>query len=129
MKKAIVQILAHYGSSLEAVKSEGFIHIEHPPFMDLNIDYLGKKYMGRDTYSIAHNYLQNGDVMADPDMEFVDMGELGFTPITYQQAGLGVFQQCLFCENGQMLINPRLSKALKLFANQWARNLRELFLP
>lgn len=37
-------------------------------FMDLNLDMLYEEN-GNYTIAMAHNYIQNGDVMADPDME------------------------------------------------------------
>lgn len=58
-------------------------------YMDLNIEVIGD-----DRLAMAHNYVLNGDVMADPDVEFtVDKKNRMLYPQTYQQDSLQYFER------------------------------------
>ena len=60
-----------------------------PNYMDLNIEIIGD-----DRLAMAHNYVLNGDVMADPDVEFtVDRKNRMLYPQTYQQDSLQYFER------------------------------------
>lgn len=58
--------------------------------------------------ALAHYGKQNGDLMADPDMEF-EIGEDYIKPLTYQNDYMGYFTD-----------NPDTE-----FANMWLRNIKE----
>lgn len=95
--------------------------IDNPPYMALSVDILedNEKHM---RIAMAHNYIQNGDVMADPDMEIKVHKELKMAEaLTYQQDGLGIFQQ-VYPEPGK--VNPVLKTQLNQFLNQWLTNLK-----
>ncbi len=93
-------------------KSEGF--------MDLNIDVLEDNENFK-RIAIAHNYIQNGDVMADPDMEIKIHKKMKMAEaLTYQQDGLGIFQKVYPEPN---MVCPRLKKELNQFLNQWLTNI------
>jgi len=90
-------------------------------FMDLNLDVLTKT---KDEMRIAlsHNYIQNGDVMADPDMEirvYLIPGWEKAEALTYQQDGLGIYQE-VYPAPGK--VYPKLKKDLNNFLNQWLKN-------
>jgi len=55
---------------LEGMDVGGHQKIENKPYMPLSMDVLADTEYGR-VISIAHNYVQNGDLMADPDMQFL----------------------------------------------------------
>ena len=60
-----------------------------PNYMDLNIEIIGD-----DRLAMSHNYVLNGDVMADPDVEFtVDKKNRMLYPQTYQQDSLQYFER------------------------------------
>jgi uncharacterized protein YqiB (DUF1249 family) len=85
-------------------------------FMPLSVDRLGEN-----RYAIAHNYVQNGDVMADPDMEIKVHPDLKMAEaLTYQQDGLGIYQ-AVYPEPGK--VNPKLKKELNQFLDQWLTNM------
>ncbi len=83
--------------------------------------------------SVAHYYVQEGDLMSDPEIEF---RAINFTdvngkvrweiqPIHYRQDNLGVYQQAMtFLHDGQVLINPKLQREIRSFLGIWARNIR-----
>ncbi len=87
-------------------------------FMPLSMDYLGQNRI-----SISHTYLQNGDLMADPDMEFVfDLENKALSARTFQQDGIGLYQTV---ENQQGEVdNPDLERQLNSFARQWFANIQ-----
>ena len=89
-------------------KSEGF--------MDLNIDKLSN-----DKIAIAHNYIQNGDVMADPDMEIrIFPNSRIAEALTYQQDSLGIFT-VVYPEPDK--VNLKAKKELNDFLNIWLGNI------
>ena len=92
-------------------------------FMAIHVDYLHKTDFGT-VYAIAHNYTQNGDNMADPDMMFLAREDEVF-PMTYQQDGLGYFSIGLEIRDGQLLIAPRAQADMTSFANLWMANIAE----
>ena len=71
MKNLIKEILVKNGMTFDELKKIGHIKIKKEGFMDLNIDYLGK-ITDYDHYAVVHNYIQNFDVMADPNIQFID---------------------------------------------------------
>ena len=87
-------------------------------FMPLSMDYLGENRI-----SISHTYLQNGDLMADPDMEFVfDLENKALSARTFQQDGIGLYQTV---ENQQGEVdNLDLERQLNSFARQWFDNIQ-----
>ena len=93
--------------------------------MDLNYDHLGCRKLDLGNYvsydiALAHNYIQNGDVMADPDMEIRIYPEIKYAEaLTYQLDGLGIFQQ-VYPEPGK--VYPKLKRELNQFLNQWLKN-------
>ena len=114
----------------ELQEGEGFIKLKSEGYMDLNVDTLKHKEHpngGQDGHcfiiAMAHNHIQNGDVMADPDMEIAIYPEMKMAEaLTYQQDGLGIYQM-VYPEPG--LINIKLKRALNSFLNQWLGNLKK----
>jgi len=108
---------------------EGYKKLKSGGFMDLSIDLLRNKEHpkgGQDGHcfiiAMAHNYSQNGDLMADPDMEIaIYPGMKMAEALTYQQDGLGIYQE-VYPEPG--FVNVRLKRELNSFLNQWLDNLK-----
>ncbi|MCL2301247.1 MAG: sigma-70 family RNA polymerase sigma factor [Firmicutes bacterium] len=85
--------------------------------MPLSIDLLDDNRL-----SFAHNYEQNGDLMADPDMTFVfDREAATLSARTYQQDGLNMYQRV---ERFDGIYNHALEHQLNAFTAQWFRNIR-----
>jgi len=98
-------------------------------FMAVDIDVLTvkrQKVGDRDWYemtvSLAHNYVQNGDVMADPDVEFL-VTPLGVAPLTFQQDP-GIYRRWAWQDNGQWHVRERGQADLTSFCNQWMTNIK-----
>ena len=84
--------------------------------MDLTIEWIDDDHL-----AMAHYDEQNGDLMADPDMElFVDIDKKEILPTTYQNDYVGVFQE-VYLDNNQW--RPKLSRELSSFLNTWLKNI------
>ena len=79
--------------------------------------------LGADMVALAHNTIQNGDVMADPDMTFWLAPDGLIYPCTYQNSYAGVYQEAATITNGRAAYKPRMQAQLAAFANQWMRNI------
>lgn len=99
-----------------------------PPFMDLHLDVLqveserGHRWL---RFSLAHYQEQNGDLVADPDMEArisLDSSWPVAEALNYTQAGLGVYQE-VYPSPG--MVNPRVKRDLNAFLETWLRNARQ----
>jgi hypothetical protein len=91
--------------------------------MDLHLDILSKT---EDEMRIAlsHNYEQNGDSMADPDMEirvYLIPDWPKAEALTYQQDGLGIYQE-VYPEPNK--VRPKLKTDLNRFLEQWLKNIK-----
>jgi hypothetical protein len=87
-------------------------------FMPLSIDRLSG-----DRISLSHYYRQSGDMMADPDMEFViDREADTLSARTYQQDNRGLYQSADGDDGG--IKDERLARRLDSFARQWLSNIK-----
>ena len=90
-----------------------YIKYTTPGFMDLNVEIIED-----DRLAMAHNYELNGDLMADPDMEFtVDKENRLLYPESYQQDNLQFYERV----DG----DPFRANELNRFMNQWIHNIQE----
>lgn len=72
--------------------------------------------------AMSHYYEQNGDMMADPDMEFMlDSEKEILNARTFQQDNMGVYQKVE--TNGSEVIDVELESELNDFTNQWLNNI------
>ena len=73
------------------------------------------EWIDEDRIAISSYYEQNGDSMADPDMEFViDPKTHTLSARTYQQDSLGVYQKVEM--DNDLVLNPELEEELDAFA-------------
>lgn len=76
------------------------------------------------TFSLAHYFEQNGDLVPDPDMEFWKGPDGKVYPVAIQNA-IGTHRRSVWFENGQPVrFSPRAQKDLKDFATMWLSNIR-----
>ena len=86
-------------------------------FMPLTVETIGENRI-----AISHYYTQNGDSLADPDMEFVfDHEEKTLNARTFQQDNLNRYDEVV--TDG--VVDEALESELNDFASQWFRNIRE----
>ena len=98
------------------------VSLESKPFMNLNLDDLGKDKDGNTMFAMAHNFKQHGDIMADPDMQIRIIPEMhSIEALTYQLDSMGIFQR-VYNEDFTKVI-PKLKKELNSFLEKWLINL------
>ena len=118
MKSAIEKILTAHRQFTAFSESEDYaVKITSEGFMPLSIEKHGKQI------TVTHYFEQNGDLVPDPDMEFVDFGGEDWLPVAIQHS-TGLY--CKAAEqaaSGNWLISQRAMCDLKSFARIWARNL------
>ena len=97
-------------------------------FKAVSVDFLGESKLGS-FFSVAHNSIQNGDVMADPDMEFLKATDGNYYPIRYQNDFLPGFlghSKALNIEGGKITsYYPKVLRDLCSFTTKWMRNITQ----
>ena len=106
-------------------------------FMAVHVEFLYTDDVnGGDVFSIAHYYEQNGDMMKDPDVVFLrkrndlainEDDQFVFTPISYQQDGLGIYQEFFQSDNNGKFITVNVSKIRDCisFCSMWMKNIQQ----
>lgn len=103
----------------EGAMKASYMKFESGGLMALHVDNLLNN-----TISLAHNGLQNGDVMADPDVQiWLHPDHSEAEAMTYQNDYMGVYQE-VYPEPGQPC-NPKLKKDLNIFLHDWLTNIIE----
>lgn len=90
-----------------------YIKYVTPHFMDLNVEIIDDN-----RYAMSHNYVLNGDLMADPDVEFtVDKENSLLLPESYQQDNLQFYER--------VDKDPFITHELNGFMDEWLNNIQE----
>ena len=139
MKKISTEATKIFCRLLDKLKGRDHIKLESEGFMPLTIDRLesdiSTPYGNGALYSVAHYFLQNGDIMSDPQMVFVvvdnrkdekDFDMIGIYPQMYQQDSLGLYEESVQMEDGKVATyNKYWQPAHCKFASQWFRNIKQ----
>jgi len=77
-------------------------------------------------FSVAHYYEQCGDLVSDPEMTFLKGRDGNIYPLSYQQAGLGIYQESILfgADGNPEKLNKKLQKDHAIFAGQWFENIQ-----
>ena len=97
-------------------------------YMPLSIENLGYTDAdGHPVYGMMHFYIQNGDLMRDPDMTFSVNDEAGtICPLTYQMDAMGIYQEVFRRgDDGRLLYIPSLLTDLDSFLRTWSTNIQD----
>lgn len=94
-----------------------YMKIENEPYMKLSIDNLGNN-----TISMAHNFIQNGDVIPDPDMEIRIIPEMKMVEALAIQHSTGYYRR-VYADIERTKVYPREKKEQNSFLNMWTKNL------
>jgi len=95
-------------------------------FMAVHVERVAAKDPGP-VFSVTHYYEQNGDLMRDPDMEFLRGADGGYYPISFWQDGAPTLRREAVEWVGDRIrgYRPRMQADLAAFANQWLANIKE----
>ncbi len=89
-------------------------------YMAVNVDRLSQN-----RWAVAHTYLQNGDVMSDPDVQFVKV-RTGYMPTAFDQSGVIYVEAVLLDGNDQPTgFRDKALRDLVQFCNTWLVNIQE----
>ncbi len=106
---------------------DGYIKIDNTgaSFMPVSVEQIFESEKYR-IFSVAHYYEQNGDLMADPEMCFINLKAVGtYLPSYFKQAGLGMEQESIIMENGEIKgYRAKMQADHTSFANMWLRNIK-----
>jgi len=101
------------------VMKVSYMRFQSPGLMDLHVDRLSN--LSNNTIALAHNGLQNGDIMADPDMQvWIHADHKEAEAMTFQNDYLGIYQE-VYPEPGKF--NSKLKKELNIFLHDWLTNI------
>ena len=119
MKKVITDILTRH-NQLEIFLADNEFHyrIERPNYLPLVIERQDKRI------TVTHYRKENGDLIADPDQEFLLAPDNEWYPVALQLWD-GSYYRARWSEDGKDYINPKQIREQVSFARMWARNLRE----
>lgn len=111
---------------IEAVNAAtgGSLHFTSAGYMDLVIeDLYFNDFEGNKVYSISHYGTQNGDLMADPDMEIAVTNDGRIIPRTFRNDYLGLRQEVFREVDGKTFYSNQLLIDLDTFLWQWLKNI------
>lgn len=92
--------------------------------MAVVVEWVGDCKLGG-TYSIAHYYEQNGDLMVDPEMTFLKAADGRYYPMSIKMDGLGVYREGIVWEDGEpRYLNKREQRDEAIFAGMWMQNIK-----
>jgi len=119
---------------------ETIVFGEGGTYMPVYVTYIHDECVGRRVYrryTIAHHYAQNGDLMADPTMDFLvttwgyqattrdrQLNTLAY-PVYYRQDSPQYITDALEYRYGVAYVRWRAQRQLATFANKWMSNIRE----
>lgn len=95
-----------------------YLHLESEGFMPLSLEWVYGSNI-----SIMHTYVQEGDLMRDPDVVVrVDREEKTVQAVSFQQdGGLPIYQEVMDYDG--KVIDPRGQKEINSFLTQWLSNI------
>lgn len=114
--KIYQRIDAITGGVLKFITSpNGYLKLKQLGYMDLTIERLNANEI-----SLTHYYLQNGDLVPDPDMQIeIDFKKHSADAVTFQNS---LIFQTVHLSDGE--INSKLQKDLNLHLLYWLKNLK-----
>ena len=114
-KQQINELLGRADGIEKFLQCKGYLKLTSPGFMALTIEALNWNEI-----SLTHYYLQNGDLVPDPDMQIeIDFEKHSADAVTFQNCM--IFQTVHLSSGGT---NLKLQKELNLFLHDWLKNLK-----
>ena len=120
--KKVMDVLTGY---IDGANDHKKIDNTESAFMPVHVEHVNKCSLGQ-IFSIAHYYEQNGDMMRDPDMEFIKGGDGEYYPISFWQDAPIIRDEPVTWKDGEMVgYNEKRQAGLVTFANMWMKNIKE----
>ncbi len=74
--------------------------------------------------SVSHTYVQQGDVMYDPEVCFLVV-DSGIYAMSYRQDALGINQVAMIIKHDGVRLNEKLQADITSFCNGWMLSIRQ----
>lgn len=119
LQQIIKEIAEKHGLDLTA--PEAHLKLTMPNFDPLVIEKIGKNQI-----SVAHYFVQEGDMMADPDLVLFT-GYIAWVPTEITQAPFGIYNKVAWLTDDGRQVDrflPTSQAALADFANEFGRQIR-----
>jgi len=126
MQVSIESILSAHGklatlSTAFVLDSEFYLKLSQPNYDNLIIEKVAP-----DRIAIAHYFIQNGDVMWDPEIVFSytpGFPEASWMPVEITQSPLGVYRSRYVKRDGKTYVDSRFHSDVSELVRVWAKNL------
>jgi len=124
MRRTVYEMIFAMLQQMGIIDKSGKMQADYMKFVSSGLMPLNVDKLTSDTIALAHNGKQNGDVMADPDVEVKIYPEMKMAEApTFRNDYLGIYQE-VYPEPGKYY--PKLKKELNAFLNDWLRNMIEV---
>ena len=124
MRRTVYEAIFARLQQMEIIDESGKMQTDYMKFVSSGLMPLNVDKLTSDTIALAHNGKQNGDVMADPDMEVRIYPDLKMAEaLTFRNDYMGIYQE-VYPEPGKYY--PKLKKELNEFLNNWLKNMIDL---
>ena len=114
-------------NKMVSMMEDGYIKIDNSngSFMPVCVEQIFEIETYR-IFSVAHYYEQNGDLLADPEMCFINIKEVGsYLPSYFKQDNIGMEQESIIIENDVIKgYRAKMQADHTSFANMWLRNIK-----
>lgn len=99
-------------------------------YMAVRVECIGR--VGEGTLiSIAHCFMQNGDLMRDPDVVFYKQNAFNerfpaeYYPVSFEQSALGIYREAVLFGGGAVeSVIPKLQHDIVSFCDDWIKNIK-----
>jgi uncharacterized protein YqiB (DUF1249 family) len=124
MRRTVYEMIFARLQQMGIIDESGKMQADYMKFVSSGLMPLNVDKLTSNTIALAHNGKQNGDVMADPDVEVRIYPEMKMAEtLTFRNDYLGVFQE-VYPEPGKYY--PKLKKELNDFLNKWLKSMIEI---
>lgn len=117
MKQVIEKIVEARDMLTKFHSGEFYLRIENSPYLPLSIQRNGS------SVCVTHYFEQNGDLVPDPDMEFVIGTDENWYPVAIQHSN-GAYFRARWSEGGRDFIDRLQIQSQTKYAAMWARNIQ-----
>lgn len=120
METVITELARKHGLDLEKVGE--YIKLEIPGYQPLVVETVGPNMI-----AVGHFYIQEGDVMYDPEIVFQrGVPTYGWIGVEITQAPLGIWRRYAEIDDTGRIVKVSLKGVaeLAMFANDWAGNIK-----
>ena len=120
--KEVMDVLTE---GMEGIDGHRTIDNTKGTFMPVHVERTNECELGP-LFSVTHYYEQNGDLMRDPDMEFIKGGDGEYYPISFWQDAPLKREETIIWKDGEIVCYYGKRQAeLVTFANTWMKNIKE----